>query len=911
MVRLRVAELLGRPLPSWTRLRVFRAAYDDLLGDYLLARRNAKTARRWKLRLTFETRALVMTLECWRLALRDRIRAEPLPRRSAPPPDTPPRRENPMDSFLRDLRYAVRQLAASPVFTATAVLIVAIGIGANTAAFSVVNAMLLRPQPFERPEELVDIYQDSDDGQPNSSSFPAYRDIAAYEDLFAGVAATFVSSTRLQRDDALTQAQIEFATSNYLQVLGLRPTIGRWFDATEDRAGGEAVAVLSYRAWQEEFGADPGVLGTVLRMNGAPVTVVGVGPQGYNGYLPVNVVDAWLSLSSLGPLNGAYAMATLEERGDHWFFVKARLRQGVTAAQAQEAMSGLAARLEREFPEHNTGRDITVFSAGAVRVHPEIDPTLVPSAAVLMTIVGLVLLIACSNLANLLLVRAAARGQEISIRVALGANRGQVARQLLTESVLLSLCGGLLGVLLASWAVRALMAVQLPLPVSLSTELALDGRVLGFALVLSVLTGVLFGFAPALRASRPDLGGAMRDEAASMGTRDRRFGLRNGLVVVQVAISFVLLAGAGLFIRSLGNAQDIDTGFAVDDVAYLQINPGFAGYDTGDGRNVMMTLVERARALPGIEEASLTSLLPVSPRGTTSLVMEGYEPPSGQNSVEVPFAVVDARYFETLRIPLLHGRTFDSTDNADGERVAVVNESLALRYFGDSNAVGRRFRSEGSPDSWRRVIGVVGDAVIRDLTETTGPQVYFHWEQTGASAGVVLARTAADPAAVVGMLRAELRDIDGDIPVLRAGTMAEHLADSLAAPRLAVRFLSGFGAVALVLASLGLYGVVSFAVGRRMLEVGVRMALGARSDQVLWLVLREVTLLVGAGIILGIGLSVAANAALAGLLFGVSPADPLTLTMVAVVLLVVAVGAAMIPARRAATADPVVALRQA
>jgi predicted permease len=645
-------------------------------------------------------------------------------------------------------------------------------------------------------------------------------------------------------------------------------------------------------------------------MNGAPVTVIGVGPDGYHGFTPLNSMDAWLSLSSLGSVLGEYPMATLEQRGDHWFFVKARLRPGVTLPQVQEAMDSLSTRLAEEFPEHNTGRGITAFGAGQVRLHPSIDAMLTPSAAFLMVIVGLVLLIACSNLANLLLVRAAGRGKEMSIRAALGASRGQVARQVLTESVLLSLAGGVLGVLFAAWAVRGLMAIELPLPTPMSTVLGLDARVLSFALVLSVLTGVLFGFAPALRASRPDLAGAMRDEIAPLAWRNRKFGLRNGLVVLQVAVSFVLLVAAGLFIRSLANAQDIDTGFSVDDVAYVRTSPGFAGYTDEDAHNILEDFVQRTRALPGVEEAALGTVLPVTPRGTTSLVMEGYVPPSGQTSVEVPFNVVDARYFETLRIPLMHGRTFTDVDRSDTERVAVISEAMARRYWGDSDAVGRRFRSEGRPDSWRRVVGVVGDSIIRDLTEDTGPQVYYPWEQGFGAAGVVFVRTAGDPSSVLGMMREELRAIDAEIPVLGAGTMAEHLSDSLSLPRMGVRFLGGFGFVALVLASLGLYGVVSFAVGRRMLEVGVRMALGAQSGQVVWLVLREVAVLVGIGIVLGLGLSMAATAALAGVLFDVSPTDPLTLAMVAVVLLAVAIGAAMIPALRAAKADPVLALRQ-
>ena len=814
-----------------------------------------------------------------------------------------------MESFIRDLKYAARQLFRAPAFTATAVLIVAIGIGANIAAFSIVNAMLFRPVSFERPGELVDIYQDSDDGEPNSSSYPAYLDIVAYEDLFSGVTATYVGSTSLQREDGLVPMLIEYTLSNYLEVLGLRAAIGRWFEPLEDVAGGEAVTVLTHRAWQEKFAGGPDILGTVLRLNGASVTVVGVGPEGYDGVLPLNLVDGWLSLSSLGPVQGSYSMATLEQRGDHWFLVKARLRDDVTTSQAQEAMDGLAARLAEEFPEHNEGRRITVFGAGQVRVHPSVDGMLTPSAALLMTVVGLVLLIACSNLANLLLARASVRGKEMSTRVALGASRGQVARQLLTESVLLSLTGGLVGLMVANWAVRGLMAIELPLPIPISTDLSLDIRVLVFALGLSVLTGIAFGLAPAIRASRPDLAVTMRDESSLAGWQSRRFSLRNGLVVLQVAVSFVLLVAAGLFIRSLGNAQSIETGFSVDDVAYVQTSPGFAGYSVDDARNILADFVERSRALPGVAAASLGAVLPVSGRGTTTLVIDGYEPTSGTGSVKVSFSVVDERYFQTLRIPLLHGRTFTAIDRADTERVAVVSEAMARRYWGDNDAVGRRFRSQGG-ETWVRVVGVVGDTIIRDLWEDTGPQMYRPWTQSTNSVGIVFVRTSGDPAAVIGALRGELRAIDAEIPVLRARTMAGHLSDSLSLPRMGVRFLSGFGFVALALAGLGLYGIVSFAVGRRMVEVGVRMALGAQSGQVVWLVLQEVTVLVGVGVVLGVGLSLAATAGLAGILFGVSPTDPLTFAFVGAAMLAVAIGAAIIPALRAASADPVLALRQ-
>ena len=917
MVRFDIALLLGRLLPTWSRDRVFESAYHELLAEYLAEGDvAARPARLWR-RGRFELRAVGMALECWRLLLigrfgRDEMPAgnARLPAGNAAPPNRPHRRGALMESFARDLKYASRQLFKAPIFTATAVLIVAIGIGANTAAFSVVNAMLFRPLPFADPGQLVDIYQDSDDGEPNSSSYPAYRDIAGYGDLFTGVTATFVSSTSLQREDGLVPMSVEFSPSNYYEVLGLRVTIGRWFEPVQDVSGGAPETVLTHRAWQEKYGGDAAILGTVLRMNGSPVTVVGVGPEGYNGFLPLNAIDGWLSLSSLGPVNSEYAMATLEQRGDHWFFIKGRLRDGVTATQVQEAMNALAAQLAREFPEHNSGRDITVFGAGAVRMHPSIDAMLTPSAGLLMAVVGLVLLVACSNLANLLLARASTRGREMSTRVAVGANRGQVARQLLTESVLLSVVGGLLGVLVANWAVGALMSIQLPLPIPVATDLSLDARVLAFALVLSVVTGIAFGLAPAVRASRPDLAVSMRDDAPAAAWRRRRLSLKNGLVVAQVAMSFVLLVATGLFIRSLDNAENIETGFSVDQVAYLRTNPGFTGYGPEDSRNIMQDLVERARGLPGVESASLATVLPLTPRGTTSTVIEGYEPPSGLGSVEVPFSIVDEDYFETMGIPVLLGRPFSNADNAGGERVVVISEAMANRYWSDGLPIGRRLRSEGSPDNWVRVIGVVGDSTVRDLTEDPTPLMYRPWAQSGPSSGVVFVRTAADPASTIGMLRAELRSIDAEIPVLRASTMGSHLSDSLSLPRLAVRFIGGFGFVALVLASLGLYGIVSFAVGRRRVEVGVRMALGAQSGQVIWLVLREVAGLVVVGVVLGAVLSAAATAGLGGILFDVSPTDPLTFLLVSAVMLAVALGAAMIPALRAAKADPVLALRQ-
>ncbi len=856
----------------------------------------------------------------WLLALDDLVRnagaehgsrltrtSRPLIARTPGRGPIPPDRFDMMQTLLAEIRHALRRLALAPMFTATVVLITALGIGANSAIFTFEDATLLRPAAFERPDEVVSVYEDSDDGEPNSSSFPAYRDMQAYEDIFAETMALMPFGATLVRDDGVERLAAEWVTSSYFSFLGLQPTLGRDFEPADDLDGGEPVAILSYAMWQERYGSDPGVLGERLRINGAPVTVVGVGPQGYGGIAPGFKLDLWLSHSAIRPAMGNYAGGTLERRADHWFQVKTRLAPGVSLEQAQAAMDQLAARLAAEFPEYNDGRGITVFSAADVRFHPSIDGQLLPLSAGLMTVVGLILLIACSNLANLLLVRGSARSRDVSIRLALGASRARVVWHVLTESVVLAVTGGLVGLVLALWAIRAFAAANLPLPFPAPVDLRLDWRVFGFTLLLSVATGILFGLIPGLRIARSDVVASLRDDVATMSLRGGRFNLSNVLVVGQVAVSFLILVVAGLFVRSLSNSQQVPLGFDADRLASISTNAAYAGYSSAEAGPLLAQLRERIAGLPGVEAAALTVQLPVrGTGGSSTLVVEGYSPPSGTDSVEVLRSVVGPHYFETIGVPILHGRPFTQDDIETNANVAIVSEAFARAYYGTSDAAGRRFRSQGS-QTWIDIVGVAADVQVRDLTEEPTPLFYYVFG--GGTFAHVVARTSGSPDSLLQPMRAELQQVDPLLTVSQLQTFDQHLSDALATSRLGARLLSGFGLLGLALASLGLYAVVAFAVERRTTELGIRMALGAGRASVVRLVVGEVMMIIGAAVVLGLVITWFAVPGVASSLYRVSAADPLTLLGTAAILTATGALAAWLPARRAASVDPVQALR--
>ena len=558
-----------------------------------------------------------------------------------------------IQDLLTEARHAVRRLAQSPSFSLLAILITALGIGANSAMFSFINAILLRPPAYERADEVVAVYQDSDDGEPNSSSFPAFRDIQSYDEIFSETIALLPFGASLVTDDGVEPLATEWVTAGYFSFLGLAPTMGRDFGPQDDVDGGEPVAVLSYAMWQERYGSDPDILGERLNVNGAPVTIVGVGPQGYGGILPGFQLDTWLSISAMRPAMGAGAAATLERRADHWFQLRARLADGVTTARAQSAMDQLAERLAADYPEYNAGREITVFEPGGIRIHPDIDGQLMPLSVRLMVVVALVLFIACSNLASLLLLRGYGRAQDVAIRLALGASRMRVVCHVVTESVLLSVAGGAVGLALAMWATRAFASIDLSLPLPGAVDLRLDWRVVAFTMALSLLTGVLFGLLPGLRIARSNAMERLRDDAASMSLRGNRFNLRNLLVVGQVAVSFVILVAAGLFLRSLGNAQQAPLGFDSGRLALISTNAAFSEYSAEEGAPLLEQLRDRIAALPGVEEAALTAQPPVrGTGGSSTLVVEGYTPPTGTDAVEVMRSSVGPRYFSTIGAPI-------------------------------------------------------------------------------------------------------------------------------------------------------------------------------------------------------------------------------------------------------------------
>ena len=830
------------------------------------------------------------------------------------------------DALVRDTRHGVRRLVRDWRFTTAAVLILGIAIGANTAIFSVVNAVLFRRQAFANPDRLVNIYQNDPSGRPMIvTSYSAYMDMAEYTDIFSGtMAATIPNPQRYLHDGAVRSAVVEYATATYLKVLGLQPSLGRWFDATEEQRGAPLVAVLGHQAWTTLFGADPSVVGRVIRMEGLPVTIVGVSPANLRGTLDVGLgTDFWLPVTAAPammpagmPRNAPTIVAP--------FFVKARLRDGVTVAQAQAAMDGLGRRLAAEYPEmyRNTGEfalgtGITVVPSTDVRVHPQADVPFMALASLVLVIVGLVLAIACSNMATLLLVRGAARAKEVSVRLAMGATQRQLVRHLLIESLLLSLAGGIAGCILAWWGMRALQTIDLPFRV----DMHVDYRVLTFAIVLSLVTGVVFGLAPAIKATKVDLLQTLRDEGLQP-IDHRRLTLKNALIVVQVAVSVLLLGGTSIFMQAVSATRALRVGYAVDGVAMLETDARFAGYSESAAKTMYDDLLRRVQAIPGVEAATLLRGLPMASTGM-SIVADSA---TGQPGSEVETGMLEAGpgFFETLRIPLLYGRTFDARDRADTPRVAVIAEAMARKYFGTPDAVGRRFRSQNDPNSWTEVIGVVRDTGTGDfeddILDPIRPMYYRSHTQSGGQATTIVARTSRDAESLLAAMQRELRAVDITLPVMTAKTMAQARTESETAPATVATFLAILAGLGLVLASIGLYAVVAFAVTRRSREIGIRMALGARSQQVVSSIARGVAGLVGVGTGVGLFLTVllmlalrassgSADIGIGNLTVYRPSIDPLALLGIAAVTALVGVLAAFVPARRATRMHPLVALR--
>jgi putative ABC transport system permease protein len=820
-----------------------------------------------------------------------------------------------MENFWRDVRLSFRSFARNPGFTAVALLSLALGIGANTAIFTLINAVFLNPLAVKDPKELVAIFtiDANNPGQFSNLNPLSYRNYKDYRDdnaVFAGVTGyTFPFVASLMREGEATRIFAQLASGNYFEVLGVHPAQGRFFLPEEDGApGAHPVAVLSHRFWSRNFGGDPSVVGQTLRINGLVYTVVGIAPDGFQGVSAIFGPDVWIPATMYAQLLPAQFRDFFDERRALFFNVAARLKPGIGSARAEAELKTIASRLEKEYPRDNAGRTVTLRPLTEATIFPGLRELLLRGGIVLMSIVGLVLLVACSNVANLLLARGAARRKEVAIRLSLGAGRRRLIRQLMTESVLLALMGGALGLLVAHWGRSFIVSFPLPFVGQDAFDLRLDGRVLGFTLMVSVLTGVLFGLVPSLQAARPDVVGDLKQETVGLGGTRRLPSLRNALVVAQVSLSVVALVAAGLFLRSLGSAKDLDPGFEAKRLALLTLSPGEKGYDQARTEQFYDRVLERARSLPGVRSASLATNLPLFGGFARSVFLEG-QPQEKGKGILVNTNNVDPGYFQTLGVALLRGRDFTEADRAETRPVAIVNETMAERFWPNQEAVGRRFQFYGDAEGfYREVVGVVKTSNYATIGEQPQSCAFVPLRQNFADAVSLHVRSEGDPAPVLGAVQNEIRLLDREMPLTNVQTVGQLVDQSLWAPKLGAGLLAVLGLLALVLASVGLYGVMSYWVARSQREIGIRMAIGAGRSEVLSLVFKRAMTLVVVGVGLGLAASLAVSRLISTLLYG-SARDPVTFVGVPLLLATVALVAAAIPAFRASRVDPVVALR--
>jgi putative ABC transport system permease protein len=808
-----------------------------------------------------------------------------------------------MDSFLRDLRHAARVLRQRPGFTALTVATLALGLGANTAIFSVVKAVLLSPLPYPQPERIVFVrarIEGADNGLASIGvSWPDYVELREDSRSFAGLAVVRGQSVNLTGTETPDRVTGIFATASlFSTVLETKAWRGRLFTADETEVGSaKPVAVVSHGLWQRRFGGDPALVGRTLTLNGSPFTVVGVLPPDFQ----LNLVGGTWTSDVFLPMP-YYPNRDGLTRDDRSLFAIGRLLPGVSPSRAEADVAVVATRLAQEFPKTNTGLGVAV-----VPLNDLVVDDVRPSLVALQGAVALVLLIACANVANLLLARATDRRKEIALRSALGAGRGQIVRELLAEGVLLAALGGVLGIALGLWGVGALVAMAPGGLPRLDENVGLDLSVLGFSLALSVLTGIAVGLVPALQALRADLGSVLKEAGRSAGAGRRR--LREVLVVSEIALSLVLLVGAGLLVQSLRKLNAVDPGFRSDHTLTLSFRLPPAKYPEGEPVAAFFrAAIARIRAAPGVESAALVRAVPLTGNyAEGGYVVEGRpEPPSGK-APQTQINIVTPDYFRTMGIPLHEGRDFTDHDDARAPRVAIVNETLARLAWPGESALGRRLRADTSED-WLTVIGVVGDVKHRRLTEPPQAQVYTAHYQDPKIFACVVARTTGPPMAAADGVRAAIWSVDKDQPVWSVAPMEQVLDRALAPTRFLLWLFGAFAGVALLLAAIGIYGVLSYAVAQRTQEIGIRIALGARAAQVLALVVGQGMALTLGAIVLGLGAAAALGGLMRSLLFGVTPADPSTLAVAAVVLAVVALVACWLPARRATRVDPVSAL---
>jgi putative ABC transport system permease protein len=818
--------------------------------------------------------------------------------------------------MMTDIRYALRQLIKHPGFTLIAILTLALGIGANTAIFSVVNAVLLKPLPFPAPDELVamgnvDLSEAASPPRLYSLSFPDFADFREQNRSFASMAVYRDRAVALVDEKGAQNLRAEKVSGEFFDVLGVKPILGRGFTRADEQAGGGPgglKVVLGYGFWQSHFNRADDVIGRVLMLDGRPNTVIGVMPEGFGFPIQTDPLELYTTTAEDASTPDGSTPKT-QQRGDHWVQGIARLKTGVPLAQASAELRSLAATLEKKYPETNTKA-----SAGLQPLRDEMVGDVRTALYVLFGAVACLLLIANANVANLMLARASVRGKEIALRAALGASRARIIRQLLTESVLLAGFGGLLGLLIAQWGTAALVAA-VPQNIPRVNTIHLDGVVLGFTLLLSLGTGIIFGLVPAWQASHVDLNTALKSGARGAGGVEGKHRARNALVMTEVALALILLICASLLIQSFARLGRVDTGMRTDRLFTARIGLPEADYPRPEKIIAFFDqLMPRLRAIPGVESATTVWPLPLSgSNNVSSFDIEEHPMPEGQQP-DSPMRLVGSDYFKTMGIPVREGRGFEETDQLKSLPVVVVNEHFAQKFFPGQNAVGKRINpgwavgDEKSP--MRTIVGVVGNVKHRTLDMAFTPEVYMSTSQIPMNGVSIVARTSvSNPAAITSAVRSELAAVDRNIPLVRVRVFEDYLSRALARPRFNAMLLSIFAGTALLLTAIGIYGVMAYSVSQRTSEIGIRIALGAGKNSIFRLIVGQAMTIVGISLVLGVIAAFAATRLLNSLLFGVGASDPVTFLGVVLLVSSVAFLAAWLPARRATRVDPIIALR--
>jgi len=833
-----------------------------------------------------------------------------------------------LESLFADVRFALRWLRKSPGFTIVAVASLAVGIGFNTALFTVVDSLLFRPLPVAHPDRLVDVYTSATaarGGQFSTSSYPDYQDLRSGNDVFEDIVGYTPMFGALSIESGSRLAMGEVVTGNYFKTLGVPAFAGRTLLPEDDAPGAPRVAVVSYRYWVRELGSSSSLTGRTLRIRGVPYEIVGVTPPSFTGMVPILSPEVWIPVSAsldVEPVGMHDVIPSptgsnrLERRGDRWMFIRGRLKPGRTAEQARANLAVIAARLSSEYVTTNKDRLVSVRPTRDVHFHPAADPQILPIAGGLMIVVALVLIIACLNVASMLLARASARQREIGVRIAIGAGRGRLVRQLVTETLVLSLFGAAAAVVLAWWLTTLVSAVNLPSPIPFAFNLRMDARVLVFTLVTTVAAALIAGLVPALTASRPNLVAELRGEQSGRAAGGRHWTLGDALVAGQMSITAVLLVVAALLTRSVLAAQRANLGFPVERIALVSVDASQLRYPRERVERFFDQVMARIRGLSGVEAVGLATRPPFSVNYNRWEIWIPGVHQAGEKGTVVDVTNVSADYFKAMDVPLVSGRTFTEDDRPDTPRVAIVNETMARKFWPDQSAIGQTFRSRNSEGPVFQIVGVTADHKVTDVGEPPTPFLHVSRRQQPNAYSAIIARTRGDAGALLRDMRREIHAVEPTLAFLENQTMEDEVGMTLFPVRASAWLVSSIGLVAMLLAAVGLYGVIAYSVARRTREIGIRMALGARAATVVGSVLRQGLVIAALGLVTGVAFAVIVLYLVSTLvpraidgLYGIRVSDPASWFSAAAILLAVSFVANLIPAWRAAKVHPSEALR--